>query len=79
VALWWIRHADLRLDDNPPLRTAVASRDHLLLPVYVHCPDEEGDYGPPPGSAVAVWLENALLALEKSLKERWVEKGRPGQ
>lgn len=72
VSLWWVRHADLRLEDNPALRTAVAARDHLLLPVYIHCPEEEGGYGPLPGSAAAVWFEQALRGLAASLKEKCV-------
>ena len=44
AALVWFRD-DLRLDDQPALRAAL-DRGWLPVPVYIHAPDEEGDWAP---------------------------------
>ncbi|WP_091335970.1 cryptochrome/photolyase family protein [Frateuria terrea] len=58
---------DLRLADNPALSAACASHERVL-PVYVHAPEEEGDF--PPGAASRWWLHHSLTALDRSLRDR---------
>ena len=43
-ALVWFRN-DLRLDDNPALRAALDA-GLTPIPVYIHAPDEHGDWAP---------------------------------
>jgi len=62
----WFRQ-DLRLDDNPALRSAV-QRDAPVIPVYIWAPHEEGDW--PAGAAQRVWLHHSLNALDQSLAKR---------
>ncbi len=63
TALVWFRR-DLRLADNAALRAAVDRHDHVV-PVFVHAPDEEGDWAP--GGASRWWWHHALAALDESL------------
>lgn len=65
-ALVWFRH-DLRLDDNPALRAAL-DRGYTPVPVYVHAPEEEGEWAP--GAASNAWLHRALSALDAELRHR---------
>ena len=60
----WFRQ-DLRLDDHPALIAAV-DRCEPIVPVYIHAPDEEGDWAP--GGASGVWLQDSLRALGKALE-----------
>jgi deoxyribodipyrimidine photo-lyase len=62
-ALVWVRR-DLRLADNPALRAALEA-GHSPLLVYVHAPEEEGDWAP--GAASRAWLARSLLALDSQL------------
>lgn len=65
-ALVWFRN-DLRLDDNPALQAAL---DAGMAPVcvYIHAPDEEGDWAP--GAASNAWRERSLAALDAALRKR---------
>ena len=65
-AIVWMRR-DLRLGDNPALRHAVDEYDQVLL-VYIHAPDEEGDWAP--GAASRWWLHHSLVALTESITAR---------
>lgn len=64
--LVWFRR-DLRLDDNPALLAAVA-RGGPVIPVFLWCPQEEGEW--PPGGASRWWLHQSLLALGAALAAR---------
>ena len=64
-ALVWLRR-DLRLHDNPAL--LAACEQHSVVPVYLHCPSEEGDW--PPGAASRWWLHHSLTALADTLQAR---------
>ena len=66
VALVWFRD-DLRLDDQPALRAAL-ERGWLAVPVYIHAPDEEGEWAP--GAASNTYRYRALQALDQSLRAR---------
>lgn len=59
----WLRQ-DFRLQDNAALAAAAAA-GYRLLPVYLHCPIEEGGWQVE--GAAAVWLHHALLEMEKTL------------
>ena len=63
VALVWFRD-DLRLDDQPALRAAL-ERGWLPVPVYIHAPEEEGDWAP--GAASDAWRRRSLAALADAL------------
>ncbi|MDX1609994.1 MAG: deoxyribodipyrimidine photo-lyase [Halofilum sp. (in: g-proteobacteria)] len=63
TAIVWFRR-DLRLSDNPALRDALGSFDRVL-PVYVHAPEEEGEWAP--GGAQRWWLHHSLQALAEDL------------
>ena len=65
-ALVWYRH-DLRLDDNPALRAAL-DQGFTPVPVYVHAPQEEGEWRP--GAASLAWLHRSLTALDADLRAR---------
>jgi deoxyribodipyrimidine photo-lyase len=67
--LIWFRK-DLRLQDHPALAAAVEQR-LPVLPVYIHGPDEEGDWAP--GGASCWWLHHALASLRDALAERGLE------
>lgn len=59
----WFRR-DLRIEDNPAL--AAAARDGGALPVFIWCPNEEGQFYP--GRASRWWLKQSLAQLGQSLK-----------
>ncbi len=65
-AIVWFRN-DLRLDDHPALHAAL---DAGLAPVcvYIHAPDEEGDWAP--GAASNAWRHRSLAALDAELRRR---------
>jgi deoxyribodipyrimidine photo-lyase len=64
TALVWFRR-DLRVSDQPALRTAADSYDRVV-PVYVHAPEEEKPWEP--GAASRWWLHHSLLALDETLR-----------
>jgi deoxyribodipyrimidine photo-lyase len=55
---------DLRLADNPALTAACAAHSRVL-PVYIHSPDDDGQW--PAGAASRWWLHHSLTALDKRL------------
>ncbi|XP_077227292.1 cryptochrome 2 [Tasmannia lanceolata] len=59
----WFRR-DLRIEDNPAL--AEAARDGCVLPVYIWCPKEEGQFYP--GRVSRWWLKQSLCHLDQSLR-----------
>lgn len=59
----WFRR-DLRIADNPALFEAAQSG--VVIPVYVWCPEEEGQFQP--GRASRWWLKQSLLHLDSSLR-----------
>ncbi|KAL5212163.1 hypothetical protein ABZP36_023010 [Zizania latifolia] len=59
----WFRR-DLRIDDNPAL--AAAAKDGSVLPVFIWCPADEGQYYP--GRCSRWWLKQSLPHLSKSLE-----------
>ena len=63
-ALVWFRH-DLRLADNPALQAALEA-GYAPIPVYVHAPEEEGEWVP--GAASRAWLHHSLRALDGDLR-----------
>lgn len=63
TAIVWFRR-DLRLADNPALCAGLGSFD-TIVPVYVHAPEEEGDWAP--GAARRWWLHHSLEALAAAL------------
>ncbi|QNP41751.1 cryptochrome/photolyase family protein [Lysobacter solisilvae (ex Woo and Kim 2020)] len=65
-ALVWFRN-DLRLADNPALQAAVRA-GFVPVPVYIHAPDEEGDWSP--GAASDAWRQRSLQALAADLQAR---------
>ncbi len=64
-AIVWFQQ-DLRLTDNPAL-SAAADRGQVA-PVYIHAPEEEGEWGL--GAASRYWLHQSLVALDASLQAR---------
>ncbi|KAG4157165.1 hypothetical protein ERO13_D02G045300v2 [Gossypium hirsutum] len=64
----WFRR-DLRIEDNPAL--AAAARDGSVFPVYIWCPEEEGQFYP--GRVSRWWLKQSLSHLEQSLKSLGAE------
>ncbi len=66
TAIVWFRR-DLRLADNPALEAACRLAERVVA-VYVHAPDEEGDWRP--GAASNWWLHHSLTSLADSLRER---------
>ncbi|GAA5072991.1 cryptochrome/photolyase family protein [Lysobacter panacisoli] len=65
-ALVWFRN-DLRLDDNPALQAALDG-GYVPIPVYIHAPDEGGDWRP--GAASDAWRHRSLAALDAQLRRR---------
>lgn len=65
TALVWFRR-DLRLADNAALRHALKSATRII-PVYIHAPEEDGDWAP--GAASRWWLHHSLAALTASLAQ----------
>lgn len=61
--IWWVRR-DLRIDDNPTLQRA--RKADALLAVYIHSPEEEGDWQL--GGAQRWWLHRSLHAFDRSLR-----------
>ncbi|ESQ44711.1 hypothetical protein EUTSA_v10003169mg [Eutrema salsugineum] len=59
----WFRR-DLRIEDNPAL--AIAAHEGSILPVFIWCPEEEGQFLP--GRASRWWLKQSLTHLRQSLK-----------
>ncbi|UCH54214.1 MAG: deoxyribodipyrimidine photo-lyase [Pseudomonadota bacterium] len=66
TAIVWFRR-DLRLADNAALAQALAVAD-CVLPIYIHAPEEDGDWAP--GAASNWWLHHSLAALSESLARR---------
>jgi deoxyribodipyrimidine photo-lyase len=66
VALAWFRR-DLRLADQPALAAALSEAE-TVIPVYIHSPDDEGDWAP--GAASRWWLHHSLAALDADLHAR---------
>ncbi|XP_051128137.1 cryptochrome-1 [Andrographis paniculata] len=64
----WFRR-DLRIEDNPAL--AAAARDGSVLPVFIWCPKEEGQYYP--GRVSRWWMKQSLIHLQQSLKSLGAE------
>ena len=64
TAVVWFRK-DLRLADNPALQAAVASGAKILC-IYIHSPEDEGDW--PSGGATNWWLHQSLKSLATSLE-----------
>lgn len=64
----WFRR-DLRIEDNPAL--AAGARDGSVLPVFIWCPKEEGQYYP--GRVSRWWLKQSLIHLHQSLKSLGAE------
>jgi deoxyribodipyrimidine photo-lyase len=65
-ALIWLRR-DLRLADHLPLAAAL-DRAQAPVFVYVHAPEEEGEWQP--GAASLAWLHHSLQAFDAALRER---------
>lgn len=65
-ALIWLRR-DLRLSDHLPLAAAL-ERGQAPVFVYVHAPQEEGEWAP--GAASLAWLHHSLTALDADLRVR---------
>ncbi len=66
TAIVWFRR-DLRLTDNPALAAACANAERVVA-LYVHAPDEEGEWAP--GAASRWWLHHSLARLGAGLRER---------
>jgi len=66
TALVWFRR-DLRLADNAALVHALKTANRIV-PVYIHAPEEDGDWAP--GAASRWWLHHSLAALTESLAQR---------
>jgi deoxyribodipyrimidine photo-lyase len=64
TAILWFRR-DLRLADNPALHQACSEHAHLV-PLYIHAPQEEGEWAP--GAATRWWLHHSLHALDTELR-----------
>ncbi|CAN0904660.1 CRY2 [Linum grandiflorum] len=64
----WFRR-DLRIEDNPAL--AAAAKDGAVFPVYIWCPEEEGQFYP--GRVSRWWLKQSLAHLGNSLKSLGAE------
>ena len=63
-SLLWFRR-ELRLDDHPALQLAIR-RGEPVIPVYIHAPQDDGDW--PPGAASRWWLHQSLMRLDCQLK-----------
>ncbi|KAJ1265697.1 hypothetical protein BS78_08G095600 [Paspalum vaginatum] len=59
----WFRR-DLRIDDNPAL--AAAAKDGSVLPLFIWCPADYGEYYP--GRCSRWWLKQSLAHLGKSME-----------
>ena len=65
-AIVWFRN-DLRLSDNPALQAALRA-DLTPVPVYIHAPEEEGEWAP--GRASDAWRRRSLAVLAADLRAR---------
>jgi deoxyribodipyrimidine photo-lyase len=65
-AIVWFRN-DLRLADNPALQAAL-DEGYAPIPVYLHAPQEHGDWVP--GAASDAWRHRSLAALDADLRGR---------
>lgn len=65
IHIAWFRQ-DLRIDDNPMLASTSAAGG-TVLPVYIHAPQEAGDW--PAGGASQWWLHQALQSLQAELAQ----------
>ncbi|GFP83360.1 cryptochrome-2 [Phtheirospermum japonicum] len=68
TSIVWFRR-DLRIEDNPAL--SCAAKDGKILPVFIWCPKEEGQYYP--GRVSRWWLKQSLIHLQQSLKSLGAE------
>ncbi|MCB1774312.1 MAG: deoxyribodipyrimidine photo-lyase, partial [Gammaproteobacteria bacterium] len=68
LAIVWFRR-DLRLHDNPALVHALANHQRVVA-LYIHAPEEDGDWAP--GGASLWWLHHALADLDEQLLGRLV-------
>lgn len=59
----WFRR-DLRIEDNPAL--AAAAKGGSVLPIFIWCPSDYGQYYP--GRCSRWWLKQSLAHLGKSLE-----------
>ncbi|AGA91170.1 deoxyribodipyrimidine photolyase [Thioflavicoccus mobilis 8321] len=66
TVILWLRR-DLRLADNPALSRALSGAGRLV-PLYIHCPAEEGRWRA--GAASRWWLHHSLAALDRAFRER---------
>ncbi|HUA80689.1 MAG TPA: deoxyribodipyrimidine photo-lyase [Dyella sp.] len=66
TAIVWFRR-DLRLADHPALHRACTDSDDVV-PLYIHAPEEDGDWQP--GAASRWWLHHSLRALDNDLQLR---------
>jgi deoxyribodipyrimidine photo-lyase len=66
TAIVWFRR-DLRLTDNPAL-AAACERARQVVALYIHAPDEEGEWRR--GGASNWWLHHSLARLDASLRAR---------
>lgn len=64
----WFRR-DLRIEDNPAL--AAAARDGSVFPVYIWCPQDDGQFYP--GRVSRWWLKQSLAHLDHSLRSLGAE------
>jgi deoxyribodipyrimidine photo-lyase len=62
-SLVWFRR-DLRLEDHPALVAAI-NDGSPVVPVYIHSPDDDGNW--PAGAASRWWLHQSLARLGKQL------------
>lgn len=65
-ALIWLRN-DLRLADQPALQAAL-DEGYAPICIYIHAPDEEGEWAP--GAASDAWRHRSLKALDADLRSR---------
>ena len=66
TVLVWFRR-DLRLLDNPALYRACLDSDEVI-PVYIHCPQEEAPWEP--GAASNWWLHHSLTKLRENMRQQ---------
>jgi len=66
IGLVWFRQ-DLRLADNEALEAAARSCE-AVIPVYVWCREDEGDW--PPGAASRWWIHESLARLAEALRAK---------
>lgn len=65
IILWF--RQDLRLADHAAL-TAAVEKGVPIIPVFLWCPEEEGEWAP--GAATRWWLYQSLGSLERALSEK---------